>query len=191
MVTDHFARLALPPSAWLDPDALKEKFLTRSAELHPDKADDKAAAELEFQALNGSYQILRNSRARLLHLLDLLGLGRPEHVQAIPPLALDLFSTIAELTRASDALLKEKTSANSPMLKVQWFEKALPCIDRLQALQNEIKQRINRIEAQLQQLPPNAPALSISSILSEAAAALGFLERWHAQLQERAAALTF
>jgi DnaJ-domain-containing protein 1 len=191
MVTDHFARLALPRAVWLDPGALKEKFLARSAELHPDKADAKEAAEAEFRALNESYQILRNTRKRLLHFLELQGLSRPEHVQVIPTLALDLFSSIAELTRTSEALLKEKASANSPMLKVLWFEKALPCVDRLQALQNEIQQRTARIEASLQNLPANPDTAAFSSTLSEAAAALGFLERWGAQLQERAAALTF
>jgi DnaJ-domain-containing protein 1 len=191
MVTDHFARLGLPRAVWLDPGALQEKFLARSAEIHPDKAENKEAAEAKFQALNESYQVLRNTRTRLLHFLELQGHTKPEHVQAIPPLALDLFSPIAELTRCSEALLKEKTSANSPMLKVQWFEKALPCIDRLQTLQNEIQQRTAAVEAQLQQLPANGEPAAISSTLSEAATALGFLDRWRTQLQERAAALTF
>lgn len=173
-------------AAWLDPEGLKERFLTLSAELHPDKAADKPKAEGEFRALNEAHQILRNTRTRLLHLLELSGARKQEHVQTVPGAALDLFPKIAELTRSSDALLKEKVGANSPMLRVQFLDKALTCVDSIQAVQSELQQRVGKIESNLR-------ATSGASLreLEEAAAALGFLERWSAQLQERAAALTF
>jgi len=186
-VTDHFARLGVPRAPWLDPEALKERFLALSADAHPDKASgQKQKAEEDFRGLNESYQVLRNSRSRILHLLELQGVAKPEHVQAIPPIALDLFSSIAEVTRKSDVLLKEKATANSPMLKVQFFERALPCVDSVQALQSEVQKRLQGVEADLQ-------ALTADQIqkLQQVAAALGFLEKWQTQLQERAATLTF
>ncbi len=188
-MTDHFASLGVACAPWLDPEKLKERFLALSAELHPDKASfDKKKAEAEFQQLNQSYQTLLNTRSRLLHLLELHGIPKPDHVQAIPPVALDLFSAIAEVTRQSDLLLKEKaaSSSDSPMLKVQFFERALAGVESLQNLQNDVQARILKIETELRVLPVTA-----IEALQHSAAALGFLERWRAQLQERAAALTF
>jgi DnaJ-domain-containing protein 1 len=186
-VTDHFAKLGVPRVPWLDAEMLKERFHALSTGAHPDKAtNEKQKAEEEFRGLNESYQVLRHSRSRILHLLELQGVAKPEHVQAIPTIALDLFSSIADVTRHSDALLKEKTSANSPMLKVQFFEKALPCVDSIQALQNDVQKRLQALEAELQTL--NGDQIEK---LQQMAAALGFLEKWQAQLQERATILTF
>ncbi len=184
---DHFARLGVPHNSWLDPETLKERFLGLSSNAHPDKAtEEKEKAEEAFRGLNESYQILRNNRSRILHLLELQGVPKPEHVQAIPPIALDLFSRIAEVTRNSDALLKEKAAASSPILKVQLFEKALPCVDAIQELQAEVRNRLERVETTLRTL-----GSAETKTLQEAAATLGFLEKWQAQLQERAAMLTF
>lgn len=184
---DHFARLGVPRAPWLNPETLKERFLELSAHAHPDKAaDQKQKAEDDFRGLNESYQILRTNRSRILHLLELQGTAKPEHVQTLPPIALDLFSSIADVTRQADALLKEKATANSPMLKVQFFEKALPCVDSIQALQSDVQKRVQAVEAELQ--PLNAGQIEK---LQQIAAALGFLEKWQAQLQERATMLTF
>jgi curved DNA-binding protein CbpA len=173
---------------WLDPEDLKQRFLARSASAHPDKsAADKKAAEAEFQHLNEAYNVLRHPRSRLLHLLDLAGLPPPSHAQAIPRAALELFEPIANVTRRADALLKEKAAASSPMLKVQFFAKALDCVDELQRLQTEARQRMSRIEEELRKKGASldAPALQ------QAAAAFGFFERWRAQLEERSTSLSF
>ena len=186
-MTDHFARLGVPRASWLDPEVLKARFLALSAETHPDKAaGSKQKAEEEFRSLNESYQILRNTRLRILHFLELQGVARPDHVQAIPPIALDLFSSIADVTRKSDALLKEKAAAKSPMLQVQFFENALPCVDSIQALHCEVQNRMRTVDSDLQRFSSGE-----IQKLQQAAAALGFLEKWQAQLQERAAALSF
>ncbi len=193
---NHFARFGLEPSPWIDPEALKEGFLDRSADAHPDKAAaaDKPSSEEDFQDLNASYNILRNSRARLLHFLELAGIQQPEHSQVVPPTALELFPTVAAATKRADGVIKQKTAAHSPMLKVEVMTRALEEVESLQDLQGEIASRIARIEGSLKEFridwPPASPSPAIQEI-REAAAALGFLERWKAQLQERIVALTF
>ena len=72
------------------------------------------------------------------------------------------------------------------MLKVRFFEKTLPCVDSIQALQNDVQKRVQAVEAELQTL--NADQIEK---LQQVAAALGFLEKWKTQLQERATILTF
>ena len=193
---NHFARFGLEPRPWLDPESLKQRFLELSAETHPDKAapNDKPAFEKSFQQLNESYQILRSTRSRLLHLLELSGLPKQEHVQNVPPDALEFFAQVAGVTKDADHLIKEKSAASSPMLKVQLMERALEHASAIQSLQEQLRARTSAIEDRLKTLSATwtqPPAASTLNSLKEPAAALGFLDRWTAQLQERIASLTF
>ena len=191
---NHFARFGIEPCPWIDQEQVKQRFLQLSAEVHPDKALDKSTAERAFTELNASYNVLRNTRARLLHLLELSGAAAEEHVQDVPTAALDFFAKVAALTKSVDALLRKKAAANSPMLKVQLMSESLAELEKVQELQDRIRAKISAIEADLAQLsgawPPAQPEEGLKFV-REAAAALGFLERWNSQLQERAARLTF
>ena len=193
---NHFARLGFEPRPWLDPELLKSRFIELSATMHPDKAaaENKSTSERDFQDLNTAFNTLRNTRSRLLHLLAISGAPKAEHIQNVPPSALQYFSPVAEATNRADTLIKRKSAATSPMLKVQLMEEALPQIDAIQSLQHQLQQNITAIEETLKQTTntwrePPTPALLTQ--LSESAAALGFFERWQAQLQERVGALTF
>jgi curved DNA-binding protein CbpA len=193
-MSNHFARFGLTPSPWIDPELLKQRFLELSAAHHPDKATDKVAAEQEFQAVNQAYNILRNSRARLLHLLELHGRAKQEHVQNVPAEVMPFFMEVAAVTQRADALIKQKSAATSPMLKVQLMDQALNKTETIQNLQAKLRASINQIEGQLKLAANNFPATASASALdqlSHFAAALGFLERWSTQLQERIGALTF
>lgn len=193
---NHFDRLGFNPQPWIDGEVLKKKFTELSSQSHPDKAAqlDKQSAEKEFQELNASYNILRNSRSRLLHLLELSGAAPAQHIQNVPPAALELFTTIAAAEKRADALVKEKAAASSPMLKVQLMDRSLHEIETIQLIQAGIVERISQIEAGLRETnaawTPNPPFAALTS-LQEAAAALGFLERWRVQLQDRIGQLTF
>ena len=73
---DCFALLGEPRRPWLDAEALKAKFLTRSAEVHPDRVHqsseaDKLAANQRYTELNAAYNCLREPRHRIRHLLEL------------------------------------------------------------------------------------------------------------------------
>ena len=189
---DCFAKLGIARAVWLDPDAVQQRFLELSAHAHPDKAapEARAEAEREFTAINHAAQTLRQTRARIVHLLELEGAPPAPHVRNVPAGALELFTPVAELTRKADALLKEKASSNSPMLQVQFFEKALGCADEIQTFQKRVREKIGAAEAELRgiELPLDEAR---RKRVEEIAALLGFLERWHAQLSERATSLTF
>jgi curved DNA-binding protein CbpA len=193
-MVNHFARFALRPVPWIDAEVLKARFLELSAKAHPDKAADKVQAEAEFKELNEAYTVLRNPRTRLLHLLELHGVGKQEHVQAVPAEVMKFFAEIAAVTQQAEAIIKQKAVANSPMLKVQMMEQGLEVIDRMQGVQGRLRSTITEIEQRLEAAAetwPDQPDSSSLQALSTAAAALGFLERWSAQLQERIGALTF
>jgi DnaJ-domain-containing protein 1 len=194
---DYFATLGVPRQSWLDPDMLKEKFLRISSTVHPDKVAaplEKASAEKEFERLNAAYNTLRAPRPRILHLLEVAGFPKSEHVQTVPETALRLFPLVAETTRNADELLKQKSSAGSPMLKVEFFSKAMAQADVIQRVQAQLREKVQEIESSLRAEAPLEPGLippERAARLRETAATLGFLDRWQAQLQERVMALTF
>lgn len=194
---NHFDLFGVKPRPWLEPELLKERFLAFSAELHPDKELDpssKARAEQRFAALNEAYNVLRQSRTRILHLASMAGVPVQGHVQTVPEDLIVLFAPIAELTKTADELVRQRQAASSPMLKVQLFEKGLEITDKLQELQGQLAERIRRVESEIQDLDRSWVAGERSSIiprLQAAASRLGFAERWQAQLQQRVAALAF
>jgi hypothetical protein len=193
---DHFAVFRLPPRPWIDVDALKSDYLRRSTDLHPDKAPPggKLEAGACFGSLTESFNVLRNTRQRLLHLLDLSGFQISAHVQRVPPAALEFFTPIANITKAAEELLKEKGRAHSPMLQVGCFERALELTDVLQRLQEQLTQTIRTLEIEVQSLDQQwLQGHSNELILQvhDAATALAFLERWAVQIQRLLAALAF
>jgi curved DNA-binding protein CbpA len=74
-MTDYFALLDVPRRPWLDPDSLKEKYLTLSGKLHPDRAppdaSDPRGAHDRYTEINSAYHSLLGPRERLSHLLQL------------------------------------------------------------------------------------------------------------------------
>jgi DnaJ-domain-containing protein 1 len=197
-MTDHFAAFGERPRLWLDPEALKEKFLRLSGETHPDKFQEpveKAEAAHRFAELNSSYNTLRQTRSRLVHFLELNGIRSGPQIQDVPAGVTDFFRPMSELSRRTDELLKQRAAANSPMLKVQLFERSLDLTSEIQEVQTRIIERIRGIEQEIRKLDLS---LNVGSTRDEfipaiqaAAAALGFLERWNAQLQQFLAALAF
>ena len=80
------------------------------------------------------------------------------------------------------------------MLKVQLMDAGLEQIEQIQALQSRIRAVIATIEDRLSTISVNWPEYPEPPLLKElgtAASALGFLDRWSSQLQERIGALTF
>src|SRR5580765_7109086 len=134
---DAFALLGVPRRPWLDPDLLKQRFLSLSAEWHPDRLHnateaEKRLAQDRFTELNHAYQMLLDPRERLLHLAE-LELGRKTgEVQNIPSDLMTLFFEVGGVCRKADALIAEKAAELSPILKVQIFGRAQEQIEQLQ-----------------------------------------------------------
>lgn len=191
-MSDHFAVLEQPRLPWLDQDALKEVFLRTSSDVHPDRVHDapdekKAAAQERYTALNAAYRCLGDSRARLRHLLE-LATGAPFADMEQPPDELmDLFFYIGKVCRETDTFLKEKDAADSPLLKVKFFEQGLERTDALQTHIGELSKRIAGLEEELQQLNPawEQDWRAAQTRTEEVCRLLSYYERWRGQLNER------
>ena len=194
-MADYFALFDEPRRPWLDADSLKQKFLTLSASAHPDRVHaaaptEKESANRRFADLNAAFTCLREPKDRLRHLLELELGAKPKDLQEIPPDLADLFLEIAGLRQEAIAVISEKSKATSPMLQVQWFERAQECTERLTQMERRLNVRQAALFATLRELdadwqrsqgPERARLLSR---LEEIYRLLSFRSRWGLQLQE-------
>lgn len=182
----------------MDADALKTKFLSLAAEVHPDRVHESAdavklAATARYTALNAAHNCLREPRDRIRHLLELELGHKPSDLTSVPNDLMDLFFEIGKEFREVDAFLAEKARATSPLLQVQLFERGQIKVDKLGELRARILPRRDALLDELKSvdaewdstLPkPLERLLVIWRLLS-------FYERWLAQIHERTVQLTF
>ena len=199
---DPFALLGVPRRPWIDSELLKQKFLSLSAESHPDRLHQaneaqKRAAQDQFTDLNTAYQSLRDHRERLLRLSELeLGKRTPE-VQNIPPELMTLFLEVGKLCRDADAFLAQRAQQTSPLLQVQLFERAQEWIERLRALQRQVTHSSEALLAEVQQLDAGWEELRLAEKqgrlqrLHEIAGLINYFKKWNTQLQGRIVQLSF
>ena len=202
---DCFALLNESRRPWMDPATLKKMFLELSAEIHPDRMHgapetERREATERFSTLNEAYNLLRDPKERLVHLLELEYGHQLPDVQRIPPGTMDLFMSVGEACREIDGFLARKEEASSPMLKVKLFEEGLDFTDRLQALQAQVDSKRVELEAELSEM--NAPWETASppgdedrlsqlplERLEQIYRVYSYVSRWSQQIQERFARL--
>ena len=200
-MTDNFALLNEPRRPWLDPDLLKQKFLTRSANFHPDRIHsasetEKLAATKNFTELNAAFNCLAEPKSRLRHLLELELGAKPKDIQQIPTALADLFAAVANTCRRADIFLAEKNQATSPLVQVQLFERGQDWVEQLNILQRKLNElhaqateKLRSLDAQW--LAADATARrEILPRLEELYRLFGYFNRWHNQIQERGVQLS-
>ena len=194
-MTDYFALLNEPRRPWLDPDALKTKYLTLSTQFHPDRshgspAADRDAANRRYTEINAAYQCLREPRDRLRHLLELELGHKPSELGNVPPELADSFFVIGKLLREADALIAEKSATTSPILQAAVFARATPVHSRIQEILDDLARRTQPLLDELQALNPKWETDRPLARLEEIARNLGYFNRWSSQLRERMLKLT-
>jgi DnaJ-domain-containing protein 1 len=200
-MTDHFDLLGEPRRPWLETESLKTKFLSLSAECHPDRIHsvserERLAANQRFVALNAAYRCLREPRDRLQHLFELESGAKPKAIETAPADSMELFLQVGQLCRDVDLFLAERSKAASPLLKVQLFERGVEWTDRINAMQGHINASRDKLLEELKGLntiwehapaignPQRAAVLPLKR-LEQLYRLLSYLTRWSAQLRER------
>ena len=200
---DYFALLDEPRRPWLEPEALKQKFLALSAATHPDRAHHAgeiklAEATARYAQLNSAYHCLRDPKPRLTHFLHLELGEKPHDLQTIPDDLAKLFLGVARLCREADTLLAEKARIASPLLRVQWFERAQEFMQQLEAQLNRLATSRETVMQRLRAVDRTWDAVQKNPIsraealrqLEEIHRLLGFFTRWMDQIQERLLQIT-
>jgi len=194
-MTDYFALLDKPRRPWLEPEALKSKFLALAAKAHPDKQPgaseaERLAANRRYAELNSAYNCLAEPKSRLLHLLELeLGV-KPKDIQQIPSILADLFAEVANTCRSADGFLIEKNKATSPLLQVQLFERVQDWVERLRQLQTRLAGLHSKLVEELKSLDASWAGRAgertvLVNRLEELYRLFGYFNRWSGQIQER------
>jgi DnaJ-domain-containing protein 1 len=199
---DYFALLNESRRPWLEVDVLKQKFLTQSANLHPDKihsASDvgKNIAAKNFAELNAAYNCLAEPKSRLLHLLELELGAKPKDIQQIPAALADLFAEVANVCKSADQFLVEKNKTTSPLMQVQLFARGQDWIEKLNLLQRKLNELREQVLSQLKSLDAKWIATDENSRrkllpnLEELYRLFSYFNRWNNQIQERVVQLSF
>ena len=185
---DYFALLDQSRQPWLDPDELKECYHHKTLLFHPDAQTDQGGdkSQISFSNLNEAYQVLRDPKRRLHHLLILEGAVPSSNDETIPEQLLALFPDVGSLTKRANLLL-EKMEASSNNLSRSLLKQEL--LD-LQREKNKVRENIQSLFdssiAELQQINVNwmkNPTDQIKN-LSRLYAVFAYLSRWAAQLDE-------
>ncbi len=197
-MTDCFALLDEPRRPWLELEALKQKFLALSAQVHPDRVhnrdeSERQSAQNRYTDLNAAYQCLREPKDRLRHLLELELSAAPAEVQRIPPDLADLFMEIGPACQQADSLLSEKDAIQSPLLKVQWFQRSQECMAKLRRLRQKLGERSDRLTEELRRIDVEwesgavvgSQRAVLLNQLAEVYRLFSYFGRWLMQLQER------
>lgn len=196
-MTDCFALLDETRRPWLDPEALREKFLAHSARLHPDRVhgatiEEKQVSQQLCAELNSAYLRLRNPRDRLQHLIELELGQRPEPIQEVPPDLLDLCFNLARLFGEAKDSCRERAGITSPLLKVDLMVNRANLTDRLAAVLQELRSREGELLVRLREVDRqweqdearSQPRGKLLGELEEISRSLGFYSRWREQVQE-------
>lgn len=197
-MTDYFACLAESRRPWLDPEALKAKFHSLSAEVHPDRShesseSEKLVANQRYTELNAAYNCLREPRSRIRHLLELELGAKPSDLTQVPDDLMELFFKVGRACREVDAFLAQKTTATSPLIQVQFFERSQEWVEKLSEPRQNLTERRDILLGELQDCDrgwatsspkPTDRLLRIWRLLS-------FYDRWLAQIHERMVQLSF
>jgi len=200
-MTDNFALLNEPRRPWLDPNALKQKFLALATAAHPDRSHNAGEAEKSevtqrYAQLSAAYHCLAEPKLRLLHLLELELGAKPGDIQMIPTAPADLFAEIANCCRKADEFLAEKTRATSPLVQVQLFERGQEWVEQLNLRQRKLNELREKLADELKSLDTqwiSADAASRTEILprlEELYRQFGYFNRWNSQIQERVVQLS-
>lgn len=198
---DCFALLDEPRRPAIDLEALKAKFLARSAESHPDRSHGAGETERQavtdrYAALNSAYNTLREPKERLGHLLELERGRKPSGIESVPAEWMDGFMEVGQLCRSVDAFLADNAKVTSPLIKVQRFQQAMEWTDKLNALASSLTAKLEAATSELESLNASwetAPAVGQDSRaktlpldqLERIFRTVSFVSRWLAQLRER------
>jgi curved DNA-binding protein CbpA len=204
-VTDCFALLGEPRRPWLDPVALKNKYLALAAVEHPDRiahtgSEARLSAEQKSAALNEAYRVLDVTKTRLAHLIELETGQRGAALQPVSSRAVGLFNEVAAACRSADTLAADRARPSSALLRAQALPRTMQAVADLRGLLAELDRHDAAAQDQLralndaweraEALPPDQRRTRLPlDRLAELQRTFGFLQRWRDQIHDRLTAL--
>jgi len=168
-VTDLFAVLGLPRSAWLDAEEIKQRHHTLMA-----------AGTSSATILNEARRTLQNPTLRIRHFL---ALEFPDFAPANGPHQdWDFFVKIGQATREASDLAAKKSALSHPLARAALQKEILARMDSLRLLKEEIETRLTACDDRLKTSPD-------PEILTALAEEFAFLHKNQSSIREALLAL--
>jgi curved DNA-binding protein CbpA len=184
-MTDYFALLDQRRRPWLDGEQLKETFHAKTLRAHPDAgAKDDGA----FTELNEAYQVLRDPKRRLHHLLTLEGNPPSSGSASIPKEIEDLFPLVAELTHQADGLLQKFEKATSTLSRSLLKSQSIVVTKQLDEMLERLRTLYRNSESRLREC--DEPNEKTTQDLQALYLQFSYLGNWISQLEEKQLSLT-
>lgn len=186
---DAFAVFGEKRLPYLDREKLKEKFLTFSAENHPDKFHHLTThreREEKFSQTHEAYRILSQLKLRLAHLLDLEFHLKPDEVKGMPKKAMDLGWKLGELCQSIDELKAKEASLTSVLGKALLMKDKMSLLPKVRDLNDEIEDKLANMEEQAKILNESwEKGVKDRDLLLELYHSAAFITKWSQQMEER------
>ncbi|HEX8280083.1 MAG TPA: DnaJ domain-containing protein [Chthoniobacterales bacterium] len=187
-MTDPFALLDQPRRPWLDPEELTRVFHKKTLRSHPDaQAERGPAAEAAFAELNEAYQVLRDPKRRLQHLLASQQNGARRVQTEIPAELEALFPRIAVLTQRLDAAIQKNSAATTALTRSLLKAESAAVVRELDEMLIELRRLHGNALEQLRESDrtwESEPANELPR-LQQLYLQFSYLDRWIADLEEK------
>lgn len=177
----------------LDADELKRQYHAVSRETHPDANRTETGSQSDSAETNAAYQCLLQPSTRLRHLLVLIAPGEVTKLKGgqIPDTYIDIFSRIANAVQGADQMIARKKGATSALAQALLAADEMEAREALEDAGALLADQRAAIESE------NLPAIDallaseqvdqsvIVEKISESYRALGFLDKWQAQVRAK------
>ena len=187
-MTDYFTLLDQPRQPWLDLEQLKETFHAKTLRAHPDaQAQSETSSETAFAELNEAYQVLRDPKRRLHHLLTFeRNLSSPQN-EAVPPEIEALFPVVADVTQELEALLQKLDRASSTLSRSLLKTDLLAAAERLHGVLERLSAMLEKAEARLREVSQSyeGNGTEFDPELRALYLQFSYLTKWIADLREQ------
>jgi curved DNA-binding protein CbpA len=182
-MTDYFALLDQPRLPWLDREILKEIYHSKTLRTHPD-----SGATSEFADLNEAYQVLKDPKRRLQHLLDLYDASRPAANQTVPADLQELFLEICALNQRIQPLLEKSRTVSNELSRSLLKSQLLSMQKETAGLREKVGAMSAAAEEELKEMNSGwaADATGQIAALQDLHVRFAYLGRWIEQLDEMA-----
>jgi curved DNA-binding protein CbpA len=185
-MTDYFALLDQPRRPWLDPEELKQVFHQKSLEAHPD-AQTPSDRDQTFTQLNEAYQVLREPKRRLHHLLSLEGAPPGADNVSVPENIERLFPMVAALIQESESIMRKLETATNALSRSLVRPNLLRGAESMRQMLQTLEQLYGEAIHELQTISDSRTSGSPEHRAQLEALYLRFsyLTKWTSELRER------
>jgi len=184
-MTDYFALFEQPRRPWLDPEELKQVFHQKTLETHPDAQTEPGENET-FTQLNEAYQVLREPKRRLQHLLSLEKSAPATKNVPVPANIEQLFPVVAALMQEMDGLVQKLASA-SALSRSLVRPELLKTAGKARQMQAALTQLHDKAVAELRELSQSwlPGRMNHETELHSLYLQFAYVTRWLGELEEK------